>query len=141
VQRALVLGVGVWGDQVDGVKVVKLGEEQEEPVLPTVEGEETVAQPTPQPYLTQVTVVTLAIDPHDALVLKWAVLNNAALDLVLRSATEVEAFAQPEAVTLQYMIDRFQISLPPKLPHVPENQFDYDLLQDVQVPASSSGGG
>jgi hypothetical protein len=138
----LVLGVGVWGEQVDGVKVVQLGEEEEEPALPVVEGEgEAAPQPTPQPQLAQVTVVTLAVNPHDALVLNWALLNNADLNLVLRSATEVEAFAQPEAVTLQYMIDRFQISLPPKLPHVPENSFDYDLLQDVQAPAPSSGGG
>jgi hypothetical protein len=32
-----------------------------------------------------------------------------------------------EAVTLQYMIDRYQISLPPKLPHTPENDFKYSL--------------
>jgi hypothetical protein len=30
------------------------------------------------------------------------------------------------------MIDRFQISLPPKLPHTPENQFQYRLINEAE---------
>jgi hypothetical protein len=47
----------------------------------------------------------------------------------MRSANDMEIYAQPEAVTLQYMIDRFQISAPPKLPNTPENIFDYRLFE------------
>ena len=139
VQRALVLGVGIWGDEKAGVTVVQLGQEEEPPIVPVAEeeGGEEAPPPevTPVPYLKQVTVVTLAVEPWDALVLKWASESQSSIDLVLRSAVDVENFSQPEAVTLQYMIERFQISLPAKMPHVPENEFSYPLLQEAEVPA------
>jgi Flp pilus assembly protein CpaB len=145
VQNVLVLGVGMWGDEKQGVRIYGPGEE-EEPVVEVpvaeepVEGEEAAAPPqeeTQPQTLTEVTVVTLAVTPQDALVLKWAWESNSSVDLALRSASDVETYAQPEAVTLRYMIDRFQITLPPKLPHVPENDFQYSLLKgtDETAPA------
>jgi hypothetical protein len=59
-------------------------------------------------------MVILVVDPQDALVLKYARENNFILDLVLRAAGD-EAPNDTEAVTLEYMIRRFNISLPPKL--------------------------
>jgi hypothetical protein len=90
--------------------------------------------------LTELTVVTLAVSPQDALVLKWAWESNSSIDLVMRSAIDNDIYAQPEAVTLQYMIDRFQISLPPKLPNTPENKFEYRLIKEAEqraVPTST----
>jgi hypothetical protein len=90
--------------------------------------------------LTELTVVTLAVSPQDALVLKWAWESNSSIDLVMRSANDNDIYAQPEAVTLQYMIDRFQISLPPKLPNTPENKFEYRLIKEAEqraVPTST----
>ena len=46
--------------------------------------------------------------------LKYARENNFILDLVLRAAGD-EVPVTTEAVTLEYMIRRFNISLPPKL--------------------------
>jgi hypothetical protein len=88
---------------------------------------------------TQLTSLTLIVSPQDALVLKWALETNASIDLVMRSAVDQDIYAQPEAVTLQYMLDRFQIAVPPKLPHAPENDFTSQLLQDAQQNAPSGG--
>lgn len=138
VQNVLVLGVGLWGEEKAGVQIYGPGEEAAPVVeVPVAEGEAEAEAAPPQEEaqpqtLTQVTVVTLAVTPQDALVLKWAWESNSSVDLALRSASDEESFAQPEAVTLRYMIDRFQITLPPKLPHVPENDFQYWLLEGTQ---------
>jgi hypothetical protein len=79
------------------------------------------------------------VSPQDALVLKWALETNASIHLVMRSAVDQDIYAQPEAVTLQYMLDRFQISVPPKLPHAPENQFESRILREAQENAPAGG--
>ena len=84
------------------------------------------------PQLSQITVVTLAVEPQYALVLKWASESDSSIDLVLRSAADIEDFAQPEAVTLEYMINRYDISLPPRLPHALENEFEYTLIKEAE---------
>jgi Flp pilus assembly protein CpaB len=135
VQNARVMSIGVW---------------QEEPVevIVPVETEETVeGEPTPVPpsapsvaqAATRLTSVTLIVSPQDALVLKWALETNASIHLVMRSAVDQDIYAQPEAVTLQYMLDRFQISVPPKLPHSPENNFDLGFLQGATQTAPPAG--
>jgi hypothetical protein len=53
------------------------------------------------------------------LVLKWARENGALIDLALRSAVDEDVF-NTEAVTLDYMLRRFNITVPPKLPYVLE---------------------
>jgi hypothetical protein len=85
-------------------------------------------------------VVTVAVDPQYALVLKWAVEGNSSLDLVLRSAADLEEFSQPEAVTLQYMVTRYEISLPPRLPHELENEFEYQLIDKAEELAATASG-
>jgi Flp pilus assembly protein CpaB len=139
VQNALVLGVGVWGEEEAGVEVLGPGEDAGEEPTPTPvaapqEGEEPAPTPTPEPRsIKSITVVTMAIDPQDALVLKWAWESDASVDFALRSAIDDQPFAQPESVTLQYMFERFQIALPPKLPHVAENKFQYRLLEGAVI--------
>jgi Flp pilus assembly protein CpaB len=139
VQNALVLGVGLFGEDTAGVEIIGVGAAEEQAVVPLVEGDEgqTVAEETPPasanvPPLSQITVVTLAVDPQYALVLKWAVESSSSLDLVLRSAADIAEFSQPEAVTLEYMINRYQISLPPRLPHALENEFKYPLIEKAE---------
>jgi Flp pilus assembly protein CpaB len=140
VQNALVLGVGLFGEDSTGVEVTVAGQPEEEPIVPlTDEGAEGEVAPEEAPPpaanippLSQITVVTLAVDPQYALVLKWAVESSSSLDLVLRSAADIEEFSQPEAVTLEYMINRYQISLPPRLPHALENEFKYPLIEKAE---------
>jgi pilus assembly protein CpaB len=106
VQNAIVLRVGNWQ-----------GEQEATPALeeqPSAEGEQAV-QPTPVPrFLPK--WVTLAVTAQDALVLKYAEEAGASMDLVLRSAGDETAVAT-EPVTLQYVFDRFNMQLPPKLPY------------------------
>ncbi len=138
VQNALVLAVGLWREELPAVEVVQPAEGE------TPGGEETTAPPEPPNVLqsvTQLTVVTMAVSPQDAMVLKWALESNSSIDLVMRSAVDQDIYAQPEAVTLQYILDRFQISVPPKLPHAPENNFEYRILKEAQESAPAGGGG
>jgi len=96
VPAAKVLQVGPWID---------LPSEQPQPVE---EGEPPPPPPTPD-------IVTLAVEPQDALVLLWARQSEMYMELALRASASEEARYQPEAVTLQYMLTRFNIAVPPKL--------------------------
>jgi Flp pilus assembly protein CpaB len=104
VQDAIVLHVGDWPGEED---------------LPTPEEElleeEGAPQPTPAPRAS-VEPVTLIVTPQDAMVLKYAEEVGASVDLVLRSAEDTGEITT-EAVTLQYIFERFDIELPPKLPY------------------------
>ena len=141
VQNAMVLAVGLWQDEPPEIPVPAavatattrrwMAEAEATPPAPE--------PPTVAQAATQLTSITLVVSPQDALVLKWALETNASIDLVMRSAVDQDIYAQPEAVTLQYMLDRFQISVPPKLPHAPENEFDSQLLQEAQENAPTGG--
>jgi Flp pilus assembly protein CpaB len=98
VQNARVLGLGDWGAQA---------------AAPTPGPAGGGPTPTPAPALPQ--VITLEVDPQDALVLKYARETGAQLDMVLRAAGDKESKFTTEAVTLQYIFERFRISIPPKL--------------------------
>jgi Flp pilus assembly protein CpaB len=95
VQKAKVLRVGPWI-------------EVEAPPAPTEEG-----APPPTPVLPS--IITLAVTPQDALVLLWARQTGAYMEMALRAAGEEEAEHVTEAVTLQYMLTRFNIAIPPKI--------------------------
>jgi Flp pilus assembly protein CpaB len=146
VQNALVMGVGMWTGAQPDITVVQTPTPEAssgaQPTVAVATGEEApVAVATSVVRsMTELTVITLAVSPQDALVLKWAWESNSSIDLVMRSANDTDIYAQPEAVTLQYMIDRFQISLPPKLPNTTENKFEYRLIKEAEqraVPTST----
>jgi pilus assembly protein CpaB len=112
VQAAKVLRVGPWID---------LPSEQPQP---TEEG-----QPPPPPAPPN--IVTLAVDSQDALVLLWARQSEMYMELALRAPETEEARYQPEAVTLQYMLARFNIAVPPKL--------EYGFAREAFAPSDVSG--
>ncbi len=146
VQNALVLGVGFFGDETEGITVGQPGAAEQPTPTPVPQQEATTeeeppAQPTPVPQLAQVAVVTLAVDPQSATVLKWALESDSPMDLALRSASDLEEFSQPEAVTLEYMVRRYAISLPPRFPYAMENSFQYNLIDQAQQYVVPSGGG
>jgi hypothetical protein len=72
-------------------------------------------QPTPQPAPSLPGVLTLEVEPQDALVLKYARETGAQLDMVLRAAADKDLRFSTEAVTLQYIFERFRVSIPAKL--------------------------
>jgi Flp pilus assembly protein CpaB len=96
VPAAKVLRVGPW---------IELPEDQPPP---TEEGQPPPPPPPPD-------IVTLAVEPQDALVLLWARQSEMYMELALRAPGFEEDRYQPEAVTLQYMLSRFNIAVPPEL--------------------------
>jgi Flp pilus assembly protein CpaB len=93
---------------VQSAKVVKVGPWLEEPPPPVVDGEAPPPEPLPD-------IVSLAVLPQDALVLLWARQTEARMELALRAAGDEKENHSSEAVTLQYMLTRFNIAVPPKL--------------------------
>ena len=150
VQNALVLGVGFFDGEIEGITVQQAGPAARAtatptPVVPQQEGE-VPTEPPPEevqvqaPKLAQVAVVTLAVDPQSATVLKWALESDSPMDLALRSASDLEVFAQPEAVTLEYMVRRYSIVPPSRFPYALENVFQYQLVEKAEQLGSTGSG-
>jgi pilus assembly protein CpaB len=95
------------------------------PVVVT-EGEPT---PTPVPQTLQSTpdVITLVVSPQDAVTLNYLIYSGAKLTLALRPPNDASV-AQIQAVTLDYLINSYQIALPVKL------NFGVEPRVDVIVP-------
>ncbi|MFQ5612501.1 MAG: Flp pilus assembly protein CpaB [Anaerolineae bacterium] len=110
VQQAKVLKIGPWIDTTA-------------PAQPAEEG-----APPPTPPLP--TIVTLAVTPQDALVLLWARQTGAYMEMALRAAGEENAEHTTEAVTLQYMLTRFNIAIPPKI----EFAIDKSTIPNLPTP-------
>ncbi len=118
VQSALVLNVGTFPEDGDFLKI-----RPTPTAMPTLEG-----GPTPtagsQAASTPVRVfdpdiITLGVEPQDAVVLAWAVDSGTPLMLALRSAQDLSR-GSTTAVTLEYMITTYQFPQPPRLPYALE---------------------
>ena len=94
-------------------------EEQEEPPepesepvvedVPTVEeGEEPEAPKPPD-------LITLIVSPQDAITLNYLVYSGAQLTMALRPADD-DTRVQTESVTLQFLLEQYNISVPARLP-------------------------
>jgi pilus assembly protein CpaB len=82
-------------------------------------------------------VITLIVTPQDAITLNYLIYAGAELTLVLRSAGD-EAIIDTQAVTLQYLLDQYDIPVPVKLPYGIEPRVDElvppELPNDQPVP-------
>jgi len=72
---------------------------------------------TATPTAPRPNVVLLIVTPQQALILQWLRESDVILDLALRGATD-RAPVDTSTVTLQYLFDNFNITLPPKLDFV-----------------------
>jgi Flp pilus assembly protein CpaB len=59
-------------------------------------------------------VVILIVSPQQTLILQWLRESDAIIDLALRGATD-RAPVDTSAITLQYLFENFNVTLPPKL--------------------------
>lgn len=107
VEDAEVLGVGVWGQPPQPAPAEGEVAEAEREV---VEGGGEVPLPTTFDTL------ILMITPQDSVVLMYLLRNDFIIDLALR-ASEGSATHDTEQVTLEYIMTRFRISSPTKLPY------------------------
>jgi len=97
---------------VPAAKVLRVGPWIEEAkATPAADGSPPPPPPPPD-------IVTLAVTPQDSLVLLWLRQSGIYSEMALRAAGEDQADHQTEAVTLQYMLTRFNISVPPKIEFV-----------------------
>jgi len=83
-------------------------------------------QPVPQPDATTnlPRQIALIVTPQDAVTLTYLVNNGAHLTLALRGAGD-EQRVQTEAVTLQYLMDQYNIPVPVKLPYGNQPRIDF----------------
>jgi len=89
------------------------------PTPTPAEGQPTPAAPPPTPTPPIPDIVTIAVSPQDAVVLAWAIESRIPITLTLRNARD-QAPNPTTAVTLQYMIENYQIAQPPALPYALE---------------------
>ena len=108
IQDAVILQMGTFGKQTTPAQPVAT---QQSP-QPTQQAQATQQAPTELPYPD---VATLIVSPQDAVTLNYLMLSGANLNLVMRSAGDTEA-KTTEAVTLQFIMDQYNIPNPAKLP-------------------------
>ncbi|HEC34256.1 MAG TPA: Flp pilus assembly protein CpaB [Chloroflexi bacterium] len=106
IQDAIVLGVGKF--EVGPIGGVTRPVEEEPPQT----GEEEVPPPSPP----SAQAVILIVDPQDALVLKALTELQADIDLVLRAAGDTDTVTT-DPVSVEYLVMRYGITPPPKLPY------------------------
>jgi len=75
----------------------------------------------------------LAVTPQDALVLLWLRQSGIYSEMALRAAGEEESDHLTEAVTLQYMLTRFNIAVPPKIEFVMATSISDLQDQSIEV--------
>lgn len=109
----------------------------------TPEAQVTAALPTATDF--SPVIITLGVLPQDALVLTWAIDSQIPITLALRAAGDVGS-TPTQSVTLQYMIQNFNIDQPDTLPFAIEpaitsvRRFDiatlFNFLEEEVAPAA-----
>lgn len=110
----------------------------QDPAGPTQQQQD---QPTATPAFTATpfnpTIVTLAVSPQDAVELTWAIDARMPMTLVTRSANGGD-FGPTAPVTLQYLLDTYNVPNPELLPFSLEpnissiRQVDFDVFQPYE---------
>jgi Flp pilus assembly protein CpaB len=130
---------------VQAAKVIRLGPWLEEPPPPPPPDQSQEGEPAEGPTPAQVPalpqVVTLAVTPQDALVLLWLRTSGIYSEMALRAAGEENADHLTEAVTLQYMLTRFNIAVPPKIEFIMANIEDLGIVLEEQIIQQTTPGG
>ena len=136
---------------IDYATVLHLGtfalEQEEELASLPVATSSSTAPPAQGQAAAQVTtiirpdIVTLIVSPQDALALNWAIKAGVDLVLTLRAPGDTTA-EETTSVTLQYLLDNYDITVPIRLPIGLEPRLD-QLMQPVlpnDTPAPASTG-
>jgi len=120
------------------VMVLQVGNfqlEEEEVTTPTTTTatEETPVEPVPEPQPAEGTpvtpeveppdVITLIVDPQDAVTLNYLLFSGAELTLALRAADD-DSITATESATMQFLLDEYNITMPAKLPYGTEPRVD-----------------
>jgi Flp pilus assembly protein CpaB len=109
VENATVLHVGSFS-------ITDLQPVQVQPVPEAAAAPGAAQQPAASPAQTPPDIITLIVSPQDALAINWAIKSGVDLVLTLRSpgdGTETST----TSVTLQYLVDSYNITVPGRLPY------------------------
>jgi Flp pilus assembly protein CpaB len=126
-QDVEVIRVGSWPTGVKAEEAAPTAEETPPPTEAPPSGEGGEAPPTPTPPPPD--LVTLVLSQQDALVLKYAKEAGLGIELALRGLDD-HNLVNTEAVTMDYMLARFNIPNPPKRPY----SIDPTTIKDVTPP-------
>jgi Flp pilus assembly protein CpaB len=109
IQDAVVLQMGIFAQESKVVIQPTAVPDPNQPAQPA-------AEPTAIPAVPVPDVITLIVNPQDAVTLNYLMLAGARLNLVMRAAGDDQR-TQTEAVTLQFVLDQYNIPNPAKLPY------------------------
>lgn len=129
IQDAIVLQTGNFPQP--GEVVLEPGQAAPTPIP----GQEGQAQQTTRPLPDTVTII---VTPQDAVTLNYLILAGGKLNLVMRSAGDGQRIAT-EPVTLQFILDQYNIPNPAKLPYGLEPRLDAIPSTVSPFPATGSG--
>jgi len=129
IQDAIVLQTGNFPQP--GETVLQPGQAAPTPV-PGQEAQQQTTRPLPD-------TVTLIVTPQDAVTLNYLILAGGKLNLVMRSAGDSQRIAT-EPVTLQFILDQYNIPNPAKLPYGLEPRLDSIPTAVSPFPSTSSSG-
>lgn len=127
IQDAIVLGVGSFLEA-DKAATAENGETTE--AAPAAPRDGTGQETPEEPKLP--TDITLIVSPQDAVTLNYLMVVGAKLNLALRSAGDAERLTT-EAVTLQFLMDQYNIPNPAKLPYSLEPRIDELIIPETIV--------
>jgi Flp pilus assembly protein CpaB len=114
VEKATVLHMGTFAlatTEEDSGSIAEPQPEQGVGAPPPQQGEAQAYTPPPPPD-----IITLIVTPQDALSLNWAVKSGVDLVLTLRAPGD-NLTTETTSVTLQYLLDNYNITVPTKLQH------------------------
>ncbi len=145
-QNVTVLGVGTFeregATQSQGqvATTTEPGAEPQQPSSGEQQGGEATGQQTASQSVTRPPdVITLIVSPQDAITLNFLMYSGAEMTLALRSAQpDNNEIVPTQPVTLQYLMDTYNIPMPAKLPYGVEPRIDElqapELPNDIPLP-------
>jgi Flp pilus assembly protein CpaB len=110
VENALVLHVGTFALDEEGAAAQQVVDEGVGAPPPAEAQQVTVTETKPPD------IVTLIVTPQDALAINYAIKTGTHMTLTLRAPNDTEV-TETTSVTLQYLIDTYNVTIPTKLPY------------------------
>ncbi|MEE9217326.1 MAG: SAF domain-containing protein [Anaerolineales bacterium] len=118
ISSATVLGVGDFPLEIaEQLVTVVAVAEQEGVGAPEAQAQTQQAGEEGAPVIEPPDIITLIVSPQDALAINWAVNGGLDLTLTLRSPNDPTPEIDTDSVTLQFLIDNYNIAVPSKLPY------------------------
>lgn len=130
IQNAMVLHVGTFTTEAEENQAAEQAEAEAQAQAQAEaggqDGQQAAPPPAQQPVVQPPDVITLVVTPQDAVTLNYLILNGANLSLAMRGADD-DSLTQTEAVTLQFLLDQYNIFVPARQPYGLEPRID-DLV-------------